>query len=113
MPRLKEKFEDKKYPGFTNYEHVVRSVSNVYLYYVYDNDLLMINNRFLEERRLEGQKEGEENIPEVKRAVKVSKAVVPNSNTEANTIRKISSYSPPKRMLQRSRYNQKLCKHLF
>ena len=26
LPRLKEKFEDKNYPGFTNYEHVVRSV---------------------------------------------------------------------------------------
>ena len=25
LPRLKEKFEDKNYPGFTNYEHVVRS----------------------------------------------------------------------------------------
>ena len=24
LPRLKEKFEDKNYPGFTNYEHVVR-----------------------------------------------------------------------------------------
>ena len=26
LPRLKKKFEDKNYPGFTNYEHVVRSV---------------------------------------------------------------------------------------
>ena len=24
LPRLKEKFEDKTYPGFTNYENVVR-----------------------------------------------------------------------------------------
>ena len=26
LPRLKDKFEDKNYPGFTNYEHVVRCV---------------------------------------------------------------------------------------
>ena len=68
----------------------------------------MIIGRYLEERRLEGQKEGGDNIPEVKRAGTTSKAVDPNSNKETNTTRKISSYSPPKRMLQRSRYNQKL-----
>ena len=68
----------------------------------------MIIGRFLEERRLEGQEEGEDNIPEVKRAATTSKAVAPNSNTEANTIRKVSSYSQPKRMLQRSRYHQKI-----
>ena len=68
----------------------------------------MIIGRFLEERRLEGPKEGEDNIPEVKRAVTTSKAVAPNSNTEANTITNNSSYSPPKRMLQRSRYHQKM-----
>ena len=66
----------------------------------------MIIGRFLEERRLEGQEEGEDNIPEVRRDVTVSKA--PNSNMEAKTIRKISSYSPPKRMLQRTRYHQNL-----
>ena len=69
----------------------------------------MIIGRFLEERRLEGQKEGEDNIPEVKRAATVSKAVAPNAKKEANTIRTISSYTPPKRMLHRSRYNQELC----
>ena len=68
------------------------------------NDLVTIIARYLEERRLEGQKEGEDNIPEVKRDVALPKAAAPNSNNQANTIRQISSYSPPKQMLQRSRY---------
>ena len=29
LQRLKKKFKDKNYPGFTNYELVVRSVSNI------------------------------------------------------------------------------------
>ena len=71
------------------------------------NNLLMIIGRFLEERRVEGEEEGDDKIPKVKKAVTASKAVAPKSNKEANIIGKISSYSPPKWMLQRSRYNQK------
>ena len=52
---------------------------------------------------MEGQEESEDKIPEVRRATAAAEKVKSNSDKEAKLIRKVPTYSPPKRMHQRSR----------
>ena len=102
LPRLKDKFEDKNYPGFTNYEQVVR-LGN--LLSEYNICVIMATGRYLGERRQEGQKDKEDKMPEVTKTTAAAKQVESNSEKERKPTRKVSTYSPPKHTHQRSRYN--------
>ena len=65
-----------------------------------DNNLVTMAGRYLEEKRLEGQKDNDAKIGEVRKVGSVK--VASNSEKGGKPIRK-QSYSPPKRVLQRSR----------
>ena len=71
--------------------------------FVYFKIIFLHHGRYLEERRLEGRVEEKVKFPEDSMAAMASNALASNSHTEAKLTRRISTYSPPKRILQRSR----------